>query len=217
MKANAIIFDLDGTLLNSLEDLAWCTNQALKHNGFPEHPAEDYRIFVGKGVTELIKKVLPADQGDDETIKKLDLQFREIYAKNWKRQSKPYPGIREMLDDLIKIDIPMAVFSNKPHQFTHLCVNEFFSEIPFVDITGLNEEVPAKPDPTGALRLAKMIGEKPENIMFMGDTSVDMQTAVNAGMIAIGVSWGFRDRDELQLHGAQVILDKPSDLKELFT
>ena len=216
MNANAIIFDLDGTLINSLSDLAWSTNQALLKNGFPEHPQDAYRMFVGKGVAELIRLALPEENRVEETVQKLDHAFREQYAENWKRESVPYPGIRGMLDELIQADIAMAVFSNKPHDFTHFCVNEFFADIPFVDITGLNDNVPAKPDPTGALHLADMIGEKPEKIIFMGDSCIDMQTAVNAGMIPVGVLWGFRDKAELLDHGARVVLENPGDLIQYF-
>ena len=214
-KLNAVIFDLDGTLLDTLKDIGEAMNRALRSLGYPTYPISAYRQFVGEGATVLAEKVLPPEERNEEKIQLLRSLFIEDYRSNWKVHTRPYPGIEDLLDALTRLGIPMAVFSNKPHYFTRACVETFLSAWEFELVLGEGEECPRKPDPSGALKIADSIGKAPDEIMFVGDTKIDMQTARNAGMVPCGVTWGFRTRDELQDHGAAYIVDHPMEIESI--
>ena len=208
---SAIFFDLDGTLLDSVQDLADATNAALRACGLPEHPVHAYNYFVGDGFEMLIQRAAPED-ASPELRQRVMQQARDAYRQNWANTSKPYEGIPEMLQELQNRRIPLAVLSNKPHEFTLLTMQYFFPSIHFACIQGSPPGLRAKPDPALARNMLQELGLKASDVLFMGDTGVDMITAVNAGMFPVGVLWGFRTEDELHRHGARLILNNPAEL-----
>ena len=216
-EKRAVIFDLDGTLLDTLEDLADSGNAVLRAHGFEPHPVDAYRTFIGNGMINLVRDIFPEKHRPEEgdaTNAILD-EYREAYERNWKNTTKPFSGIPELLEELQSLGIPIGVMSNKAHDFTLKCVETFLPKWEWNFVLGAREGVPKKPDPTAALEVAAAAGANPSDCYFIGDSDVDMMTAVNAGMHAVGVSWGFRPVDELLEHGATAILEAPSDLLSL--
>lgn len=216
IKNPGIIFDLDGTLLNTLQDIADSVNSVLTSRGWPGHPVDTYRYFVGNGMTRLIKRALPENVRDQDMIKECTAAVFLEYSRRWTDNTTPYPGILKVLDELMQNKIPMAVLSNKPHEATLKTVNHFFYRDYFRVILGAQPQRALKPNPDSALDLAARLGKKPGQIYFLGDSSVDMLTAGNAGMIALGAAWGFRGPEELLSTGAGFILEKPQDLLDYF-
>ncbi len=212
-KPKAVIFDLDGTLLNTLTDIAGSANAVLRDHGFDDYSEKFYKNFVGNGVRVLMQRCSGLDDSDPQ-VDALVEDFREHYNKNWNNRTQPYDGIPALLDKLKNHGLPLAILSNKPHDFSQHCVEHYFPAR-FSRVHGLIEGRPAKPDPSAALEMAGEWGLKPEEIAFVGDTSVDMQTAVNAGMHPIGVLWGFRSRKELEKAGAAVIVKDSRELEHL--
>ncbi len=212
MDIKAIIFDLDGTLLNTIDDLADSMNQVLKESGFPVHDVDEYLYFVGNGARILVERALPEDQRDSSSIDKYLIRYRENYRNNWNNKTLPYAGIDIMLAKLKPLGLTLAILSNKPHNDVLKCTSYYFDETIFSSIAGQKDSVPHKPAPDGALIIAKELRLQPENCLFVGDSSVDMKTAKAAGMIAVGVSWGFRIREELLENGADYIIDSPEEL-----
>ena len=210
---SAIIFDLDGTLVDSLEDLADSVNVALAEYSLPVHPLEPYRYFVGMGLDHLIHSAVPAGT-PERLIADVTARYRAEYSRTWSVKSRPYAGIPGMLERLAGMGIPMAVLSNKSRIFTGDFTRHFFPDTPFVAVAGSPEGGVAKPDPAMALAIAEKMGLPPERIALMGDTRVDMETAANAGMVSVGVLWGFRPESELVEYGAKVLLSRPDDLFE---
>ena len=215
LKYQAVIFDLDGTLLDTLEDLADSMNVALQMQNFPVHPVADYRYFVGDGIRELVRRVLPTGQCGDELVADNMSRMSAEYAKRWKSKTRPYPGMEEALDELTATGVRMAVLSNKPDSFTKMMIPALLPRWSFQPIIGARPGVPIKPDPQAALEIAAMLGLDASKIMYVGDTSVDMMTANAAGMFAVGVAWGFRGVPELIKHGAQAIVKEPVELMKL--
>ena len=215
MKFDAAMFDLDGTLLDTLEDLANSMNAVLEARGHPAHPLDAYRYFVGDGMTTLIRRALPEDARDEATIVAAAAEMREVYAKRWNEKSTPYGGVRKMLQDLAGRGLKLCVFSNKPDGFTKLCVDELLAEFRFEVVRGARDGVPKKPDPTGAVETAAEMGVAPGRFLYLGDTNTDMQTANDAGMYAVGAAWGFRTEEELVESGAKVVIHHPSELIDL--
>ena len=212
----AVCFDLDGTLLDTLEDLADSANRTLREHGLPVHPVEAYKYFVGDGMRMLVRRIVPARlRDDDDLADKLFCGARAQYAKRWAEKTRPYPGIPELLDELAARDLAMAVLSNKPHDFTELCVAELLPHWKFHVVQGVSDEVPAKPDPTGVRRVAETLNIPPAEFLYVGDTGTDMKTASAGGMFAVGVLWGFRLADELLEHGAQTLIERPAELLSL--
>ncbi len=212
MKWQAVIFDLDGTLLDTLEDLADSGNHVLTRYGFPTHPIDAYRYFIGDGVDMLIRRILPADQRNEQTISKVTETYRREYGRRWNVKTKPYDGIGELLDALKSAKIKTAVLSNKPHELTEKCVGELLSQWTFDVAMGQRGGIARKPDPAGALSIAEQWELAPSEIIYVGDTATDMQTAVAAGMYPCGVLWGFRAAAELQTSGAKVLIEQPMEL-----
>ena len=210
---SAVFFDLDGTLLDSVRDLADATNSALRAFNLPEHPVHAYNYFVGDGFEMLIQRAAP-ENAEPELRQRVMEQAREAYRQNWAKTSKPYKGIPEMLAALQKRAMPLAVLSNKPHEFTLLTMRHFFPSIRFACIQGSPPGLKAKPDPALALTMLRELGLEAHKVLFMGDTNVDMLTAVNAGMIPVGVLWGFRPEEELRQHGARLVLSQPAEILE---
>lgn len=214
-KIKGIIFDLDGTLIDSLADIATAANAVLEQFGFAVHPIQDYRIFVGDGVNVLMERIVPGQELTDEFKIKFLLAWKKEYSKQWNVQTRPYDGILDLINELKKGGYRLGVLSNKPQEFTQACVAEFFESDLIKPVWGLCEDRPKKPDPKGALEMASEWGLAPDEILYVGDTSTDMQTAVNAGMWPLGVSWGFRSKQELLAHGARSIIDHPMDLMKI--
>jgi phosphoglycolate phosphatase len=215
MSFSAVVFDLDGTLLNTLQDITDSANRVLEEHGLPTYNQEAYKNFVGDGVEMLIVRVLPEEKRDPRTIESLKESFREDYERNWKNSTAPYPDVSQTLEDLRSRGLKLAVLSNKPDHFTRQCVREFFPEKTFQAVLGEREDVPTKPDPAAALEIAKTLGVRPEEVLYVGDTGVDMETAVNAGMYPAGALWGFRPWYQLQRCGARTLLNSPRDVLKL--
>ncbi len=215
MNYKAVIFDLDGTLLNSLEDIADSANSVLSDHGFPTHKPDDYRMFVGSGMSELMIRALPEEKRNAESIDDYVKEYRAEYSQNWNKKTKPYDGILEMLDVLTAISIKIAVLSNKLHAFTKQCVDELLPRWKFDVVVGFQNEIPPKPDPTGALQIAEQLNLSPSQILYVGDSDIDMKTGVAAGMHPVGVLWGFRTKEELQKNGAKTLIEKPQEILNL--
>jgi len=215
MNYKAVIFDLDGTLLNSLEDIADSANSVLSNHDLPTHKPDDYKIFVGSGISELMSRALPEKEKDPDTIDDYVKEFREEYARNWNVKTEPYAGIAAMLDELVSRKIKIAVLSNKLHAFTKQCVDELLPRWKFNIVMGLQNDIPPKPDPTSALQIAKQLNIDPLHILYVGDSDIDMKTALAACMHPVGVLWGFRTKKELQKNGAKTLIEKPQELLDL--
>ena len=213
IPAKAVIFDLDGTLLDSLADIADSANSVLAANGLPTHPYDAYRFFVGEGVENMLQQAVPEGTPKDVFLGLLR-QMKERYGNNWATKTHPYEGIQSLLATLAGRGIPLAVLSNKPHEITVATVKHFCPNCPFSAVIGSPAGGKAKPDPTLALQIAAEFSLPPESIAFMGDSKTDMQTATAAGMIPVGVLWGFRPESELLAHGARVVLRAPGELLE---
>jgi phosphoglycolate phosphatase len=216
IKFKAILFDLDGTLLDTLEDLADTTNAALEQMGFEKREVEAYRYFLGEGYRELVERALPEDGRDEETIADCIELARQKYSQHWADKTMPYPGVAEMLDKLRSMGVVMGVLSNKVDDFTEKTVRHFLGDYEFKVVRGAVEGVPLKPDPTAALQIAQQMDIEPADFVFLGDSNVDMETANAAGMYAVGALWGFRTAEELKQAGAKVIVERPEEVCRFF-
>jgi phosphoglycolate phosphatase len=214
LKKKTIIFDLDGTLLDSLEDIVISANQVLEKLNYPTHTQEAYKQFIGDGARKLMIRALPQKISNSEIDIALEL-FTEIYSKTIHSNTKPYEGIYEMLDALDENSFSLNLLSNKPHQFTLKYYDMFFKQYNFDFVFGQSDEFPKKPDPKTALHIANSLKINPKEIYFIGDTSTDIKTAKNANMQSIGVIWGMRDKEELQTNGADFIIEKPSQILDI--
>jgi phosphoglycolate phosphatase len=213
MAPLSIIFDLDGTLLDTLQDIAETANAALTYHGFPVHSAHDYKSFVGDGLRVLIKRITPL--GTKETIINNCCQtFFQLYANTWMNTCRPYEGIEEMLAAIKKQGISMAVLSNKPHAFTQLFVERYFPRDTFACVYGQRDGFAKKPDPTVAFEIAKCLGTRPSEMFFVGDTPIDIRTGKASGMMTVGVTWGFRSTSELEKEMPEFIINNPMELLE---
>lgn len=211
MRFSTIIFDLDGTLVDSLADIAVASNKALDVLGFPPHEVDRYRFFVGDGLMTLARRIVPRETPEEMVIETAQ-QFKLQYKDNWNRTTRPYPGIKTTLASLARHELNLAVLSNKPDDFTRLFVNAFFTAEMFGLVFGNRDQVPKKPDPHGALEIANHFGTAPQACLFIGDTAVDIATGKAAGMTSMGVTWGFRERRELEDAGADLIIDSPEEI-----
>ena len=215
MSFKCVIFDLDGTLLDTLEDLANSGNQALAAHNFPEHPVDAYRYFVGDGLSTLIQRILPQDQQTEAVCNRVESSFLEDYSQNWNVQSGIYTGVDTMLNGLQQAGLPLAILSNKPQDFTVACVEQMLSNWQFSPVLGARSGIAKKPDPVGAMEIAKRLDIAPSEILYLGDTATDMETANRAGMYPVGAAWGFRTVEELRESGAAKIIHTPEALLEL--
>ncbi len=212
MKFRAAVFDLDGTLLDTLADLGESVNAVLARNGWAEHPLDAYRYFVGDGPRVLLERALPSEvAGDGERVDGLVGEYVVEYEKRWDAKARPYDGIPELVEGLRGRGMKLSVLSNKPHAFTLKCVEVLLGEWEWDVVLGLREGVPKKPDPQGAFELAETLGVAPGECVYFGDTATDMETANAAGMFAVGVLWGFREEEELRESGAKLIIREPTE------
>lgn len=208
----AFIFDLDGTLMNTIADMGNSMNRVLQQLGLKQHDLEQYQKFVGNGMKKLVERALPENYDNFEEALAL---FLEDYSHHYADDSKPYNNVRETLLELNRRGIPIAVATNKKQEYTDGIMKAFLSDINFVGIIGDQFDGMHKPNPHYPLELAKKMGCDPSTVYFVGDSDVDMKTAHNANMIAVGVSWGFRSVEELKEHGAAMIIDDMSEILEL--
>lgn len=207
----AVIFDLDGTLLYTLEDLADSLNQVLSEEGLPTHNYNAYRFMVGNGLERLVIRALPAGLRIPAHVRPILRKFVELYRDRQVAKTRPYPNIPELLTALAARGLRMAVLSNKAPPNT-LAVVEHFFPAAFELVLGMRPEVPAKPDPAGALEIVRSFNLQPDDFLYLGDSDVDMKTAVAAGLYPLGAAWGYRPVSELQESGALAVIDAPLDM-----
>ena len=210
-----VIFDLDGTLLDTIADLAAAANHALQKAAFPVHDTETIRTFVGNGISKLLERALPEGARTAENVERLRTDFVPYYDAHNAEQSKPYPGVAALLLRLQERGMMLAVASNKYQAATEKLVAHYFPAIRFVKVMGQREGVPVKPDPTIVFDIMEAAGVGKEDVLYVGDSGVDMQTAHNAGVDAVAVSWGFRPRTELEAFRPLAIIDRAEELAEL--
>jgi len=215
MRYKAVIFDLDGTLLDTIEDLGDSMNSVLEKHGYPVHDLKAYKYFVGNGMRNLVLRALPENRRDSASVDQGLIEMQSEYAKRWADKTRPYPGIPALLDALTEKGIKLAVLSNKLDKFSNDIVKKLLPHWDFYPVYGERKGVPIKPDPAGALEIAGILGLSPEEFLYLGDSGVDMKTAVSAGMYAIGVLWGFRNAGELRENGANMIIADPLEVLKL--
>jgi len=201
--------------VDTLRDLADSANYVLASSGFAEHEVEAYRYFVGGGVRALASMALPEDARDRQTVDKIASEIEEVYSRRWMEHTLPYPGIAELLDALVDLGIRVAVLSNKPQWSAELTVSKLLSRWHFDIVQGERPGVPLKPDPSGALEIARLMKMEPGEFLYLGDSATDMRTAVAANMYPVGALWGFRTAQELLTGGAKVLIRCPEDLLPL--
>ncbi len=212
----AVIFDLDGTLVDSIIGLQLAINKVLQDRDFPTLSVQGTKDRVGHGVTHLVRQALPEEHRDRETVGQCVAAMRDAYAESWRQGTEPYPGIGELLSELRRRNILCAVHTNKMQNITDAVVDYLFADYGLEPVIGSDSGYPLKPDAAGALAIAEQFGLAAKQCVFVGDSEADMQTARNAGMLAVGVLWGFRDQTVLEENGAERLLGKPSDLLKLF-
>ena len=208
-----VIFDLDGTTINTLNELYVSINQTLKEYGYPTKTLDEVRMGVGRGFRKLVEAVVP-EKLDEEKLTEIGRSYQKAYTENYLK-SDVYPGMTDLLKELQERGIRLAVNSNKSDRFTKALIAKNYPDIRFTAVYGGREGVPMKPDPTVAKQIAEQIGLEMEEVLYVGDSDVDIQTGRNAGMKTAGCLWGFRDRETLANAGADHILEKPEDLLKL--
>jgi len=214
-RYQAVLFDLDGTLLDTIGDIADSMNLALQNRDLPQNDEETYKTFIGQGIREFVTRSIPANKSNDELVLSLIGEMRAEYHKRWNNKTCPYTGIPELLNDLSHRNIRMAVLSNKPDDFTKMMIREMLPEWHFELVIGARKNVPRKPDPAGAIEIAEKFNLSPAQCVYVGDSETDIEMAISAGMLPVGVSWGFRTKNQLTESGAVMVLDKPPDLLEV--
>lgn len=207
------IFDLDGTLLNTIKDLGEAVNYALDRNGFHTHSIASYPFFVGNGVKRLIERSLPEDERKKSSVvKQMLVDFKEYYNEHNTILTKPYEGIPELLHQLQEQGVQLAVASNKYQQATDKIINHFFPDINFVAVQGQSDDIPVKPDPSIVFMILAQARMPKQDTLFIGDSGIDMETARRACVDSVGVTWGFRPVKELVEYNANVIINRPQDI-----
>lgn len=207
-----VIFDLDGTLLNTIADLGTATNHALRVCGYPEHNLASYPKMVGNGITRLIERALPEDERDTETVERVREKFKEYYDEHMNDLTEPYPGITDMLRELGKMGVKLAVASNKYQAAVVALIRHYFPDIDWQAIEGQKEGVPTKPDPSIVFEILAKCPTRKSKVLYVGDSGVDMETARRACVDSCGVTWGFRSLKELKDHHADNIVDTPDGI-----
>ena len=209
----AVIFDLDGTLADTIASIAWCGNRAFARFGLPSFTEAEYKRFVGDGAAMLVRRaLLAAGDGKLSRFDEVYQEYRDIFSRDCMYQVKPYEGIVPLLSELKKRGIRIAVLSNKPDADSRHVVEELFGKGYFDHVQGQAEGIPRKPDPAGVYRIMEAFGMRAEDFLYVGDSCVDMRTGKAAGLFTVGVLWGFRDRAELEENHADVVIARPEEL-----
>ena len=208
----AVLFDLDGTLLDTIDDIAFSLNSVLSHHGYPTHTIDECRMLVGFGMQQLVRSALPSEAQNETTFQKMQEEMKQAYAEHWKDKSRPFDGIGRLLDAIDGMKLKKAILSNKPDAFTKLCADELLAPWRFDLVMGHHDGIAHKPDPQGALLASQLLGVEPSSVLYVGDSGTDMQTAVAAGMYPLGVLWGYRDEEELRAEGAKAIAASPEEI-----
>ena len=213
MHKRLVIFDLDGTLLDTIGDIAAAVNHALQIAGFPTHEREAYRFMVGSGIMKLFERALPQEERTAENVALIREHFIPYYETHKADLTIPYEGVVELLAELHRRGVKLAVASNKYHQATQALVGHYFPTTPFCAVLGHRDGMAVKPSPEIVWEIMRVAGvNKTEEVVYVGDSDVDMLTAHNAGVEAVGVSWGFRPREELATHKPKAIVDSPAEI-----
>ncbi len=215
MRYNAVIFDLDGTLLDTLQDIATTLNTVLARHAYPIHTLDECRMLVGRGMKELVRTAIPQNAQSPKNIEMLLGELMEHYADNWNVHTRAYPGISTLLDAIQERGIKSAILSNKADRFTRLCAEFQLSGWKFNVVMGQQSPIPPKPDPEGALLVARKLDLNPSEILYVGDSGIDMETATRAGMFPLGVLWGFRPESELLEFGAKAVVRRPEEIIDM--
>ena len=210
-----VIFDLDGTLLNTIADLANSTNYALKVLGYPIHEPDKYNFMVGNGINKLFERALPDGEKTEENVLRVRQEFVPYYDQHNADKSRPYPGVTELLETLQTAGMQLAVASNKYQAATEKLIAHYFPNIKFTAVFGQREGIPVKPDPIIVKEILQIAKVQEEETLYVGDSGVDMQTAINAGVTSCGVTWGFRPRTELESFHPDHIVDNAEEIKLL--
>ena len=217
MAVRAVLFDIDGTLLDTIEDLTDSMNAALARLGLPLRTVEQCKHFVGDGVRKFAERALPAAERNAEFVDRLTEQMRREYDGRWAEKTRPYEGVPELLRELAGRRLAMAVLSNKPDDMIRRMVRSLLPGVKFADVRGAMDDVPQKPDPTAALAIARRLNARADEFLYVGDTGTDMRTAVAAAMVPVGALWGFREAGELTENGAEALIAHPRELLELLS
>jgi phosphoglycolate phosphatase len=213
MGYKALILDLDGTLVESLPGIANSLNLALAKHGFPCHDITRVRSFIGDGTWMLVRKSI--QDAPDSTIEEVTESFKQAYDEGWKAGTEVFAGFMSLLITCVEKEIKLAVLSNKPHHYTSIIVQTLFPEIPFVIVLGQQEGMPKKPAPDGTLLCLERLGVSPEQTLFIGDSTVDMQTAKAAGLPCAAVTWGYHDQSALEAEGANYFANSIEELAQI--
>lgn len=210
-----VIFDLDGTVLNTIADLGTSTNFALHQLGYPTHDIPSYRFRVGNGINKLFERALPEGEKSEENVLRVRKIFIEHYNVHCADATSPYPGIPQLLHAIVQKDMVVAIASNKYQEATTKLIHHFYNDIPFIAVFGQRDGVERKPNPSVVYEIMKVADVEAKDVLYVGDSGVDMQTALNAGVTACGVTWGFRPKTELEAFSPQYIVDEPSSILSL--
>jgi phosphoglycolate phosphatase len=214
MKVEGIIFDLDGTLVHTIEDIAGAANVLFERHGLPQHGIDYYLNWIGNGAVKFIERAHGKPVSREQLTAYVN-EFKEIYEKNLHDKSRVYDGVPELLDKLVSLGIRISILSNKPDNLTKAVVSYYLSDWPLIPVFGQREDVPRKPDPAGAFEIAEMMEIDPEKILFVGDSDNDILTAQAAGMIPVGVSWGYGRLLTEPVEGDYPMIHQPSELLNL--
>ncbi len=212
MPYSLLIFDLDGTLLDTVADIGRAANQVLQDLGYPSHSLPAYREFVGSGVAVLFNKALPYKDPEQRLIAECLERFDQAYETCWNNASAPYAQVPELLDQLLELNYHLAILSNKPHAFTEKCVSTYFSPYRFRPVYGQRPSVARKPDPQAVREIMQFHQVPAQQTLFVGDSEIDIQTAQNAEIFSVGVAWGYRSPELLVAEGADLLIEQPSEL-----
>lgn len=215
MNYKAVVFDLDGTLIDSVADLGNAVNRVLSANGFPTHELRMYHSFIGDGAEMMVRRALPEDKRENNILSNCLEQFMIDYNQNFNVDTKLYDGIPELLDYLTNKGLKIAILTNKPYEITLKFVKELLSDWMFALVVGNKDNLPKKPDPSGAFLISRKLDIPTQQFVYLGDSGIDMKTAISAGMLPVGVLWGFRGRDELIRDGAKYLINKPLDIVDI--
>lgn len=214
---NLAIFDLDGTLLDTIADLANSANYALEQCGYPTHSVERYRYFVGNGIDKLLERALPEMEQRHDALLRVRPFFLDYYNRHNADLTRPYPGIGDLLGKLQNCGIRLGVASNKYQEATGKLIAQYFPDIRFAAVYGMREGFPAKPDPRIVMEIIGTVGAAKDDTVYIGDSCVDMETGRNAGVTTVGVSWGFRPRNELEEYKPALIADNVQEILQFLT